>query len=113
MTLTISEYHDGADSTAVYSGRGSTEGLVYAVLGLNGEAGELAEKAKKCLRDDGGVLLEERRRAMVLELGDVFWYLAALATELGEDLEHVAEQNLAKLASRKQRDVLGGDGDDR
>lgn len=112
LPLTIDQYHEGADSTAVYPGRGEKDGLVYAVLGLNGEAGEIAEKLKKAWRDDGFVT-EARRLAMVAELGDVFWYLAALATELGVDLNDVAQQNLDKLASRKERNVLHGDGDDR
>ena len=86
--------------------------MTYAILGLNGEAGELAEKLKKAWRDDG-IVTEQRRLAMIAELGDVFWYLAATATELGVDLATVAEQNLIKLKSRQERDVLHGDGDDR
>jgi NTP pyrophosphatase (non-canonical NTP hydrolase) len=68
---------------------------------------------KKALRDDGGVLTEERRAALAAELGDVLWYAAQLATEAGLDLDEIAEDNLAKLLSRKERNVLQGSGDTR
>ena len=87
--------------------------LVYPALGLAGEAGELANKVKKVLRDHGGHLSEEAREAILAELGDVLWYVAQVATDLGESLEAVAQANLAKLRSRKERGRLGGDGDDR
>ena|SRR5580700_9201316 len=87
--------------------------LAYPALGLAGEAGEVAEHAKKAIRDDGGRVGEERRAAMAKELGDVLWYVAQLATELGLDLDAVAQGNLDKLLSRKQRGVLSGSGDDR
>ena len=87
--------------------------LVYPALGLAGEAGELANKVKKVLRDHGGRLSEEAREAILAELGDVLWYVAQVATDLGESLEAVAQANLAKLRSRKERGRLGGDGDDR
>jgi NTP pyrophosphatase (non-canonical NTP hydrolase) len=78
-----------------------------------GEAGEAAEKVKKALRDDGGVLTEERRAALGAELGDVLWYVAQLATEAGLDLDTLAEENLVKLLSRQERNVLQGSGDTR
>jgi NTP pyrophosphatase (non-canonical NTP hydrolase) len=73
----------------------------------------VAEKIKKMVRDDGGVLSDERREALSKELGDVLWYLAQLATEAGLDLDEIAEANLAKLLSRKDRGVLTGSGDER
>lgn len=85
----------------------------YLTLGLNGEAGEVAEKVKKVYRDAGGALTEEVRDALVQELGDVLWYLAVLAHVLDVPLEKVAERNLAKLASRKERGVIQGEGDNR
>ena len=85
----------------------------YPALGLCGEAGEAAEKVKKALRDDGGVLTDERRAALAGELGDVLWYVAQLATEAGLDLDTLAEDNLAKLLSRQERNVLQGSGDTR
>jgi NTP pyrophosphatase (non-canonical NTP hydrolase) len=65
------------------------------------------------IRDDGGTLTDERRRAMSKELGDVLWYVAQIASELGLDLEEVAQANLEKLLSRQRRGVLSGSGDDR
>jgi len=87
--------------------------LAYPALGLAGEAGEVAEHAKKAIRDDGGEVGEERRAAMAKELGDVLWYVAQLASELGLDLDEVAQANLDKLLSRQRRGVLSGSGDDR
>ena len=87
--------------------------MTYPALGLCGEAGEVAEKVKKTLRDDGGVLTDERREALSRELGDVLWYLSQLATEAGLDLEEIAAENLDKLLSRRERGMLRGSGDDR
>ena len=87
--------------------------LAYPALGLAGEAGEVAEHAKKAIRDDGGEVGEERRAAMAKELGDVLWYVAQLASELGLDLDELAQANLDKLLSRQRRGVLSGSGDDR
>jgi NTP pyrophosphatase (non-canonical NTP hydrolase) len=87
--------------------------LSYPALGLSGEVGEVAEHAKKAIRDDGGRVSDERREAMAAELGDVLWYVAQIASELGLDLDEIARANLDKLLSRQQRGVLSGDGDDR
>jgi len=87
--------------------------LAYPALGLAGEAGEVAEHAKKAIRDDAGVVTEERRRAMAKELGDVLWYVSQLASELGLELEEIARANLEKLLSRQRRGVLSGSGDER
>lgn len=88
----------------------------YCALGLNGEAGEVAEKIKKLYRDDGfrGVdISPERTGAIVKEMGDVAWYLAALATSIGVPLSRVLQANLDKLDKRLRENKLGGDGDDR
>jgi NTP pyrophosphatase (non-canonical NTP hydrolase) len=87
--------------------------LAYPALGLAGEAGEVAEHAKKAIRDDAGEITDERRAAVGKELGDVLWYVAQLATELGLDLDEIAETNLDKLLSRQRRGVLSGSGDER
>ena len=87
--------------------------LAYPALGLAGEAGEVAEHAKKAIRDDSGTITDERRAAMAKELGDVLWYAAQLATELGLELDQVATENLEKLLSRQSRGVLSGSGDER
>jgi NTP pyrophosphatase (non-canonical NTP hydrolase) len=85
--------------------------IVYPTLGLVNEAGEVAGKVKKIFRDRQGVITDADREALTLELGDVLWYLSELSTRLGIRLEDVAERNLAKLADRASRGVLGGDGD--
>ncbi len=110
MSITLNEYQKKARTTALYP---QADGLSYTVLGLCGESGELAEKMKKCLRDDAGILTEERKLAMKKELGDVLWYVANLAHELDATLEEVAKGNLEKLFSRKQRGTLQGSGDER
>jgi NTP pyrophosphatase (non-canonical NTP hydrolase) len=80
-------------------------------LGLCGESGEVADKVKKVIRDQGGSFSPEVIEGLKLELGDVLWYVAQLASELGLDLDHVAQANLDKLASRAARNVLSGSGD--
>jgi NTP pyrophosphatase (non-canonical NTP hydrolase) len=107
----LASYQARSRQTAVYPNAG--DNLVYPALGLCGEAGEVAEKIKKALRDDGGTLTPERRAALAAELGDVLWYLAQLSTEAGLDLAELAEANLAKLLSRQERNVLQGSGDNR
>ena len=107
----LSDYQKRSRATAVYPDSG--DNLTYPALGLCGEAGECAEKVKKAIRDDGGVLSDERRAALAAELGDVLWYAAQLATEAGLDLDEIAEDNLAKLLSRRDRGVLQGSGDAR
>jgi NTP pyrophosphatase (non-canonical NTP hydrolase) len=111
MHLTLKEYQERSRSTAIYPDAGRN--FTYPTLGLAGEAGEVAEKIKKVHRDKAGKVDDETRAAVEKELGDVLWYVAQLATELGLDLGEVAGKNLAKLASRKERGVLGGSGDAR
>ena len=89
-------------------------GLAYTVLGLNGEAGEVAEKLKKQIRDREADFDDpDFQDALAKELGDCLWYLAQSATEVGLDLAEIAAMNLAKLSSRADRGVLHGAGDDR
>ena len=109
--MRISEYQELSRRTATDPDAG--ENIIYATLGLAGEAGEVAEKVKKLLRDDAGVLSDERRDALAGELGDVLWYVAQVATEAGLDLEQIAQGNLDKLLSRQRRGVLSGSGDRR
>ncbi len=108
--MELSDYQRLSRRTAEYP---RETWLSYPALGLAGEAGEVAEHAKKALRDDGGTVSAERRAAMAKELGDVLWYVAQLASELGLELEEIAEGNLEKLLSRQRRGVLSGSGDDR
>ncbi len=108
--MDLSDYQRQSRRTAEYP---REAWLAYPALGLAGEAGEVAEHAKKAIRDDAGKVSDERRATMSKELGDVLWYVAQLATELGLDLDEIAGQNLEKLFSRQQRGVLSGSGDDR
>ncbi len=87
--------------------------LTRLVLGLSGESGEAADHLKKTLRDDAGVLSDERRELILKELGDVLWYVAQTASALDSSLEEVAKANIAKLASRAERGAVGGSGDNR
>lgn len=85
----------------------------YPALGLAEEAGEVAGKFAKAVRDNAGVIDEKRKQEIVKELGDVLWFVAELCTSLGVTLEDVAQKNLDKLASRKERGVIHGSGDNR
>ncbi len=87
--------------------------VVYPTLGLTNEAGEVAGKVKKIFRDRGGVITDDDRAALKLELGDVLWYLAEICTQLDIRLEDVAAANIAKLRGRIARGTMAGDGDTR
>lgn len=106
-------YQDEATQFAIYPGKGTFLGLVYTTLKMNGEAGEIAEKIGKIMRDENSVLSTVHKDALLFELGDVLWYIAAQAKELGFTLEEVANANIAKLASRSARGKLSGSGDNR
>ena len=107
--MTFDDYQRQSRKTAIYPAAGHP--VVYPALGLANEAGEVAGKVKKMLRDDDMRLTDERREALLGELGDVLWYLAQVATELELKLEDIAVANLAKLSSRMDRGVIKGDGD--
>ena len=108
--MELSDYQRLSRRTAEYP---RDAWLAYPALGLAGEAGEVAEHAKKAIRDDRGQVSDERRSAIAAELGDVLWYVAQIATELGLDLDQIAGANLQKLLSRQRRGVLSGSGDNR
>jgi NTP pyrophosphatase (non-canonical NTP hydrolase) len=109
--MSVNRYQQLAGETAIYPNRGSN--VSYAVLGLNSEAGEVAGVLKKIIRDEGGELTAEGRNKLAKELGDVTWYCAALAHELGIPLAQVMADNIKKLQDRKERNVLSGSGDNR
>ncbi len=98
-------YQDFTDETAIYP---PEKALEYTALGLASEAGEFAGKVKKAIRDNNYDF-----DAMLAELGDVLWYVAQAAAALDVHLSDVAKENVEKLKSRKARDVIKGDGDDR
>jgi NTP pyrophosphatase (non-canonical NTP hydrolase) len=113
--LTLSDYQLTANETAIYPGSGeaTTEAIGYTVLGLVGEAGEIANSFKKAIRDENGIVTAEKAADLAAELGDVLWYAANLASELGYPLELIAKKNLQKLKSRQARGVIAGSGDNR
>jgi hypothetical protein len=108
----MTAYQIKAVDTAIYPGKGEVTGLMYAALGL-GEAGEAQGKISKIWRDGLDKKSKEVKEPIMAELGDILWFVAATAAELGYNLEDVAHANLKKLADRKARNVLGGNGDNR
>lgn len=113
MPLNLDEYQRHAMLTALYPGHGTTTGLNYTALKLCGEAGEIAEKVGKSIRGDFSLSDPAIKESIAKEIGDVLWYCAACAHNLGLPLSDIATANLAKLASRQQRGVIQGSGDDR
>lgn len=114
--MTLNEYQKIAARTDVFD---STDynvhdpAYVAKILGLVGEAGEVADKYKKIIRDKQGKVSTSDRQNILRELGDVLWYVALLAKYLGVPLEIVAQTNIDKLQTRSQRGTLHGSGDER
>lgn len=106
----IEEYEIAALETAKYS---EDLRLIYPTLGLNGEAGEVAEKVKKLYRDHGGVLTDDYKAEIVKEIGDVLWYCVATCRDIGVSLEDCMAMNISKLKSRNDRGKISGSGDNR
>ena len=106
--MKFNEYQEKARATAIYP---EEFDVVYPLIGLSGEVGELANKIQKQIRDSGNVDVPQQQ--IIGELGDILWYLSTLAGDLGVDMEDVAKYNLTKLASRRMRNKLNGSGDDR
>lgn len=115
MSRFFNVYQAQAQTTAIYpeAGSGSYNAVAYALLGLGNEAGETQGKLKKVWRDYNGHLTLEKKAEIASELGDVLWYLAVAAGEIGYGLEEIAQANLAKLFDRQERGVIGGSGDTR
>jgi NTP pyrophosphatase (non-canonical NTP hydrolase) len=111
--MTFNNYQTNASRTAFYPRVFKNQGLYYTALGLVGEAGEIANKVKKIMRDNNGNLEELAKADIFDELGDVLWYCASLADELGVNLEDVAKLNLIKLEDRINRGKIQGSGDKR
>lgn len=108
---TIDEYQTAALDSAVYP---ESAAIIYPTLGLTGEAGEVADKVKKVIRDKNGDFdNEDIRKEIAKELSDVMWYAATLAHDLGYSLTDICQLNIQKLQSRKLRGVLHGSGDNR
>lgn len=113
--MDMNDYQAKTAKTAIYpgAGTGTITALAYVGLGL-GEAGEIQGKIKKIMRDEPGMTLSDAIRiALAKEAGDLLWYVTRLAAEISIPLETIAQMNLDKLASRAERGVLGGSGDER
>lgn len=108
--MTLNEYQQRALETAIYPEQSR---IVYPTLGLTGEAGEVADKVKKVIRDTHGEFTPEKKQEIMKEIGDVLWYCATLSHDLGYDLEEVARTNVEKLRSRMERHRITGSGDNR
>ncbi len=108
--MNLNEYQQKALETAIYPQEFK---VIYPALGMAGEAGEVADKVKKIIRDNNGKISEEKALEIAKEVGDVLWYCATMAKDLGFDLEAIAQMNYDKLRSRQERGKIGGNGDNR
>ena len=108
--MNFNEYQQEAIVNKVY---GYGDKIIYPTLGLANEAGEVAGKVKKVLRDSNGDFSDENKLKIADEIGDVLWYMAALADDLGIPLEEIAKMNITKLTDRRNRGVIHGSGDNR
>lgn len=108
--MTLNEYQQKALETAIYD---KNYAVIYPALGMCGEAGEVADKVKKVIRDDNQEFTPEKKKEIAKEIGDVLWYCATLAHDLGFSLEEIGEMNYEKLHSRQIRGQLHGSGDNR
>ncbi|MFZ2555850.1 MAG: nucleoside triphosphate pyrophosphohydrolase family protein [Minisyncoccia bacterium] len=111
--MDFDEYQKLATRTATFDGKSAEYALMYLGLGVTGEAGEIAEKLKKILRNDAGVISEEKRDALKQEIGDVLWYLSQLARVLEIPFSEAAKANIEKTADRAARGVIKSSGDQR
>ena len=106
--MNFEEYQMYARETSVYN-----MPIMYPTLGLCGEVGEFANKIKKVYRDKNGVVSKEMYDSLLNELGNVLWYVSACASDLGMDLNSIAEMNIKKLRVRAENNKIRGEGDKR
>jgi NTP pyrophosphatase (non-canonical NTP hydrolase) len=106
----VDDYQDKIKQFVIYPRESAYS---YLALGLSSEAGEVAGVIKKIIRDSDGSFSDESRLSLLKELGDVVWYIASLASEIGVDMSEILAENYHKLELRAQRGVLGGSGDNR
>ncbi len=109
--MTFNDYQEETNKTAIYPDKGNN--VIYPILGLAGETGEVADKVKKIWRDKNNIISEEDKLEIKKEMGDILWYLSQLATELQIDFDDVASTNVLKIKSRLERDKINGVGDNR
>jgi NTP pyrophosphatase (non-canonical NTP hydrolase) len=103
-------YQKVALTTAIYP---REQAIIYPTLGLTGEAGEVANKVKKIIRDGSNSKDERLVQDISAEIGDCLWYIAVLASDIGVKLSDIASNNLIKLEKRKDKGTIHGSGDDR
>lgn len=106
--MTLNEYQALAMETAIYPSP-----IIYPALEICGDAGEIADKVKKVMRDENGAFTLANKYEIAKEVGDVLWGIANIAHDLGYSLEEIAQMNYDKLKSRQLRGKLGGNGDNR
>jgi NTP pyrophosphatase (non-canonical NTP hydrolase) len=111
--MDFNEYQQLATRTAGFTGKLAEVELLYLGLGVTSEAGEVADKIKKLMRNHDGVLSEETRDGLKYELGDVLWYLSQIARVLDIPFSEIAAANVEKLADRAARNVIKSTGDNR
>ncbi len=109
-SMDFNSYQRIAKTTAIYP---ATHKILYPALGLAGEAGEVANKVKKLVRDGTSSLPKEWKENIASEIGDVLWYCAVLADDLGISLGKIASENETKLQDRRKRGMISGSGDSR
>ncbi len=109
--MDFNDYQKETAKTAIYPQLNPS--WIYPSLGLAGETGEVMEKLKKILRDSNSEDINKRISELKKELGDILWYLSQLSSELGFSLQEIAQENIEKLQSRKERGLLHGEGDNR
>ena len=103
-------YQQVAKTTAIYP---REQAIIYPTLGLTGEAGEVANKVKKIIRDGSNKNDDRMVSEIKSEIGDCLWYIAVLADDIGCKLSDIANANLIKLANRKEKGTIHGSGDNR
>ena len=108
--LTFENYEKIVMKEKVY---GCGNKILYPTLGLTGEAGEVSDKVKKVLRDNNGDFDVQKSIEIAKELADVLWYVTALSQDLGFDLDFIAQMSIDKVLSRRNRNVIHGEGDNR
>ncbi len=110
--MTFTEYQAQALTTNLKNDDQTLE-ILQQALGLGDEAGEVLAIFKKWVRDDGADISKLDTERVKKELGDILWYIAVVAHDVGLKLDEIAVKNLQKLSDRKTRGVLSGSGDNR
>ncbi len=108
--MELNEYQRETRRTAVYP---QELKIIYPTIGLAGETGEVAEKVKKVIRDHRGEFSETQKAEIAKELGDVLWYVASIAADMGYTMDDIARLNIKKIRTRAERNLIHGEGDNR